>query len=464
MSGVRHGPWVVANSHSVLICGLIAEGPSPSECSVMAIHKLTDLKIKAKLREVQEQSFSPDAKNALLGDGQGLYLSISKAGTASWLFRYMDNGKAKSTGLGGYPAVSLQKARELAQGLRDARASGVDPQRAKREKDELRRLEQNRSKTFEDCASDYISLAKSSWKSDKHAQQWTNTLTQYAYPVIGALPVADVTTDHVLKILKPIWQDKAETASRLRNRIESVLDWAAANGRRTGDNPARLKGHLEHMLPRLRKDTQQHHAAMAHEDVPNFIKALDGQSGMARYALEFLILCASRTGEVVGATWTEIDLGKGVWTIPKERMKAGVEHRVPLSARAIAILELIKPFAGKIYVFPGGKKDKPLSNMAMMMLLRRMNLNDITVHGFRSSFRNWAGERTTYSFEVCEQALAHRLPDAVAAAYLRSDFFDKRLNLMADWARYCLSGSPDDNKTRADDRQTDPAEGSAAQA
>lgn len=429
----------------------------------MALHKLTDLKIKAKLREIQEQSFSPDAKNALLGDGQGLYLSISKTATASWLFRYMDAGKAKSAGLGGYPGVSLQKARELAQVMRDARASGVDPQRAKREQEEQRRLEQGRSKTFQNCAEEYIALAKPSWKSDKHGQQWKNTLAQYAYPVIGALPVADVATDDVLKILKPIWQSKAETAGRLRGRIESVLDWAAANGRRTGDNPARLKGHLEHMLPRLRKGTEQHHAAMPYEDVPEFIKSLDDQSGMARYALEFLILCASRTGEVIGATWAEIDVDKRIWTLPKERMKAGIAHRVPLSDRALAILELVRPFAGKTYVFPGGKQDKPLSNMAMMMLLRRMNLPDITVHGFRSSFRNWAGERTTYSFEVCEQALAHRLPDAVAAAYLRSDFFDKRLNLMADWERYCLNGTQDADSAQSKTLHADATEGAPPQ-
>jgi integrase len=407
----------------------------------MAIHKLTDLKIKAKLRIAQEQSFNPAAKNALLGDGQGLYLAISKTGTASWLFRYMDSGKAKSSGLGGYPSVSLQMARELAQRLRDARASGVDPQIAKRQRDEQRKLAENRVKTFSDCAADYIALTEPSWKSAKHAQQWRNTLAQYAEPVIGAMPVADVAAEHVLKILKPIWQTKAETASRLRGRIELILDWAAANGRRTGDNPARLKGHLEHMLPRLRSGTRQHHAAMHYEDVPALLDALEDHGGMSRYALEFLILCASRTGEVVGATWSEIDIGKRIWTIPKQRMKAGVEHRVPLSDRAIAILELIRPFTGDTYVFPGGKKDKPISNMAMMMLLRRMGHGEITVHGFRSSFRNWAGEQTNYTFEVCEQALAHRLPDAVAAAYLRTDFFDKRVNLMADWARHCLQGS-----------------------
>lgn len=404
----------------------------------MAIHKLTDPKIKAKLREYHDTSFSDDPKNALLGDGQGLYLAISKTGAASWLFRYMDNGKAKSTGLGGYPATTLAKARELAQELRDARASGIDPQRAQREKEAARVLEQNRTKTFQDCAEDYIRLTETSWKNKKHAQQWRNTLAEYAYPVIGKLPVSDVTADDVVKILKPIYSSKHETATRLRARIESVLDWAAAHGRRTGDNPARLKGHLEHMLPRVRK-TVEHHAAMPFEDVPKFLVKLAGQSGMSRYALEFLILCAYRTGEVIGAEWSEIDMDKAIWTIPAERMKAGVQHRVPLSPRALEILRLVKPFANGKFVFPGGKKDKPLSNMALLMLLRRMELTDITSHGFRSSFRVWAGHCTAYPFEVCEQALAHRLPDAVAAAYLRSDFIDKRVNLMADWAAHCTS-------------------------
>lgn len=408
----------------------------------MAIHKLTDLKIKARIKEITDLAFDPEkAKNALLGDGEGLYLSISKAGTASWLFRYMDAGKAKSTGLGGYPVVSLLVARELAQGLRDARATGTDPQRAKREQEAQRQLEQSRAKTFQDCAEDYLDLTETAWKNEKHRQQWRNTLTQYAYPVMGRIPVSDVTTDDVLKVLKPIWTKKTETATRLRGRIESVLDWATAHNRRAGDNPARLKGHLEYMLQRQRKDVK-HHAAMPYKDLPQFLVALSAQSGTARYALEFLILCASRTGEVIGAVWSEIDLDKALWTIPAKRMKAGVEHRVPLSARALEVLRLVKPFANGQVVFPGGKKDKPLSNMAMMMLLRRMELTDITVHGFRSSFREWADHETDYPFHVCEQALAHGLQSDVQAAYLRSDFVGQRTPLMADWAKFCTSAQP----------------------
>ncbi len=404
----------------------------------MAIHKLTDVKIRSKLKEARDLAYSSH-KNALLGDGQGLYLSIAKSGSASWLFRYMDAGKAKAVGLGAYPATSLQKARELAQGLRDARAGGVDPAAAKQEQRRLQRLEQARAKTFKTCAEEFIALSRPSWRNAKHAQQWENTLETYAYEVIGHLPIGDVDAASVVRLLTPIWTTKTETATRLRGRIEAIIDWAKVHGLREGDNPARLKGHLEHMLPKLRDSRHEHHPALPYERIPKFINDLQSESGIGRYALELLILCASRTGEVIAATWDEFDLEKGIWTIPKDRMKAGVEHRVPLGARALEILRLVRPYSGKKYVFEGRKKNTPLSNMAMTMIVRRMGYEGITVHGFRSSFRNWAGEQTDYPFEVCEQALAHRLPDAVAAAYLRTDFYEKRVNLMSEWASFCAS-------------------------
>ncbi len=407
----------------------------------MAIHKLTDIKIRSKLKEIKDLEYSTP-KNALLGDGLGLYLSIAKSGTASWLFRYMDEGKAKAVGLGAYPATSLQKARELAQSLRDARAGGVDPSTAKKEQRRVQQLEQARARTFKSCAEEFIELSRPSWRNAKHAQQWENTLKQYAYPVIGHLAIADIDTSNVVRLLTPIWTTKTETAMRLRGRIEAIVDWAKVHDLRHGDNPARFKGHLEHMLPKIRGARHKHHPALPYEQITEFLKALQNQSGHGRYALELLILCASRTGEIIGATWDEFNLEKGIWTIPKERMKAGVEHRVPLGMRALEILRTVRPFSGKTYVFEGRKKDTPLSNMAMNMILRRMGYEDITVHGFRSVFRNWCGEQTDYPFEVCEQALAHRLPDAVAAAYLRTDFYEKRVNLMAEWEHYCLSDTP----------------------
>ena len=404
----------------------------------MSIHKLTDVKIRSKLKQIKDLEYSAP-KSALIGDGQGLYLSIAKSGTASWLFRYMDNGKAKSVGLGGYPATSLQKARELAQALRDARAGGIDPAAAKKEQRRVQRLKQARAKTFKTCAEEFIELSRPSWRNAKHAQQWKNTLEQYAYPVIGHLTISEVDTPSVVRLLMPIWTTKTETAMRLRGRIEAIIDWAKVHGLREGDNPARLKGYLEHMLPKLRETRHQHHPALPYQQIPEFLKALQNESGLGRYALELLILCASRTGEIIAATWDEFDQEKMIWTIPKDRMKAGVEHRVPIGARALEILRLIRPYSGSKYVFEGRKKNTPLSNMAMTMIVRRMGYQGITVHGFRSSFRNWAGELTDYPFEVCEQALAHRLPDAVAAAYLRTDFYEKRVNLMAEWERFCLS-------------------------
>lgn len=405
----------------------------------MAIHKLTDLKIKAKIREVQDLSYSPNAKNALVGDGQGLYLGISKSGTASWLFRYMDHGKAKTVGLGGYPATSLQKARAKAQTMRDARTGGIDPVVAKKEGVREQKLQLAKAKTFEACANEFIEFSRSSWKSLKHCQQWQNSLANYAFPVIGQSSIGDIQADEILRILAPIWETKTETATRLRGRIESVIDWATVHGWRKGDNPARFKGHMEYLLPKVRVGCKNHHPSLPYEQLPSFMNNLQDQSGMARYALEFLILCASRTGEIIGAKWVEFNLTKAIWVIPGERMKAGVEHRVPLGKRAIQILTTIRPFSGKDFVFISGKQDAPLSIMAMAMLLRRMKMTDVTVHGMRSTFRNWAGECTEYPFEVCEQALAHRLPDEVAAAYLRSDFLDKRVNLIADWEKFCLS-------------------------
>ena len=413
----------------------------------MATNKLSDLQIKAKIRKIQDLAFS-QRKNALVGDGDGLYLSIANNAksnnvTASWLFRYMDHGKAKSVGLGPYPGTTLKVAREEAQSLRSSRAGGVDPAESKRAAEREKKLQQAKSKTFQICAEEFIALSRSSWKNAKHAQQWENTLSDYAYPFIGQLPIGAVQAVDVVRVLKPIWVSTTETAMRLRGRIESVIDWATAHGLREGDNPARLKGHLEYMLPKLRNaERHKHHPALPYERLPAFILELNEQSGMARYALEFLILCASRTGEVIDTTWDEFYLPKGIWVIEKERMKAGIEHRVPLGKRALEILALVRPFSGKKYVFAGRKKDSPLSNMAMSMLLRRMGYTDITVHGMRSTFRNWAGEQTTFPFEVCEQALAHRLPDAVAAAYLRTDFFDKRVSLIADWEKFCLSACP----------------------
>jgi integrase len=402
----------------------------------MALNKLTDLKLESIVAKARKAAGTPNAKSALVGDGAGLYLSIVKAGSASWLFRYMVAGKAHTIGLGGYPKVSLKFARAKAQEVRDSLAQGIDPSLAKKEVARQQKIAAAKAKTFDACAAEYIELQRPMWANEKHAQQWTNTIATYASPLIGKLPIAHIETDDVLNVLKPIWTSKPDTASRLRGRIESVLGWATVHGWRSGQNPARFKDHLEHLLPKRQASAQKHHASMPYAEVPAFMQKLQNESGMARYALEFLILCASRTGEVIAAKWSEIDASKRVWTIGASRMKAKVEHRVALSDRALEVLKTVKPFSQGEYVFVGRRHDKPLSNMAMAELLKRMGVTGITVHGFRSSFRVWAGEQTSYPFHVAEQALAHSLPDAVQAAYLRSDFFEHRVGLMRDWATF----------------------------
>jgi integrase len=377
-------------------------------------------------------------------DGAGLHLLVKDSGSRSWVYRYMLNGKSRDLGLGaaGAGGLSLAEARNLATGLRLKVKAGVDPLVERQQAEaEVRAAEQAATVagvTFKQMAETHIAANRDSWRNGKHRQQWQNTLTAYAYPVIGDMAVADVDTPHVLKILEPIWKEKAETASRLRGRIETVLDSAKARGYRTGENPARWRGHLAQILPLRSKLSRGHHKAMPFDAIPAFLKRLREREAVAALALEFVILTASRTSEAIEATWVEIDLEKAIWTIPAARMKAGKEHRVPLPPRAVQILEGMQQL-GSAYVFPGTRSDS-LSSMAMAMLLRRMKA-DVTVHGFRSGFRDWAAECTGYSHEVAEMALAHTISSAVERAYRRGDLFDKRRQLMADWAAFCEGGA-----------------------
>jgi integrase len=297
--------------------------------------------------------------------------------------------------------------------------------------------------TFRQVAESYISANEGGWRNDKHRQQWKTTLSTYVYPVIGEMPVAEVGTAHVLQILEPIWKEKAETASRVRGRIETILDAAKARGYREGENPARWRGHIAQILPARSRLTRGHHKALPYEAIPEFVGKLRAREAVAALALEFTILTAARTGEVIGAKWDEVDMDKAIWTIPPARMKAGKEHRVPLSARAVEILNETQRF-GKEWLFPAARGGK-LSGMAMTMLLRRMGV-DVTVHGFRSAFRDWAAERTSYAHEVAEMALAHTIENKVERAYRRGDLFDKRRRLMDDWAAYCGSGGAEGEK------------------
>lgn len=391
-----------------------------------------------------------NAKPGRHADGAGLHLLVKESGARSWVFRFMLAGKSRDVGLGpaaGAGAVSLADARLAASALRMKVKAGVDPlaerEREAREATAAAQAALITGTTFKVVAEAHISANEDSWRNPKHRQQWRNTLTTYAYPVIGEMPVAEVGTAHVLTILEPIWREKPETASRLRGRIETVLDAAKARGFRSGENPARWRGHLAQILPdtgkakaarnrRLGRDG--HHRALPYDDLPAFMTALRGRKAMAALALEFVILTTARTGEVIGAKWDEVDLAKTIWTVPASRMKAGKEHRVPLSPRAIEILEVVKVLGGD-YLFPGASDGK-LSGMAMAMLMRRMKV-DATPHGFRSAFRDWAAERTGFSHEVCEMALAHAIGSKVEAAYRRGDLFDKRRKLMEAWAQYC---------------------------
>jgi integrase len=372
------------------------------------------------------------------GDGNGLWLQISKYGTKNWVYRFTLNSKSREMGLGPVTDIFLAKARQDIQGYRDQVRQGVDPIEARKADKQAKQKEAAKTKTFDECVASFLEAKESEWKNAKHRQQWENTLKTYARPVIGKLSVADVDTGLVLKILEPIWLTKTETATRVRGRIENVLDWATTREYRQGLNPARWRGHLETLLPKPSKVSKiDHHAALPFKLLGGFVKLLRKETCTAARALEFTILVVARTSEVLNAKWCEIDMDEKIWIIPAYRMKSGKEHRIPLNERAIQLLEEMKKIKSNDYIFPGMKLGRPLSNMSMLAVLKRLERSDLTTHGFRSTFRDWAGESTAYPREVIEHALAHQLKDKAEAAYARGTLFDKRKRLMADWANYC---------------------------
>lgn len=375
------------------------------------------------------------------GDGGGLWLQISDAGTKSWVFRFKSpvTGKAREMGLGSFDTYSLAEARERAREQRKVVDAGRDPIAEREAARQSTRLAAAMAMTFDQCAAAYISAHRAGWKNAKHAQQWENTLAADVSPVIGALPVAAIDTALVVKVLEPIWTKKNETASRLRGRMESVLDWAKVRGYRTGENPARWRGHLDKILAAPAKVQRiEHHRALPFEEVGAFMADLATRAGTAAMAVRFGTLTAARSGEVRGATWDEFDMAAKVWTIPAERMKAEKEHRIPLSDAALAILQAVPRLVDSPYVFPAPRGGM-LSDMTLTAVLRRMGRADVTVHGFRSTFRDWAGETTAFPREVIEHALAHRLKDKAEAAYARGTLFDKRRLLMDSWAKHCTT-------------------------
>jgi integrase len=368
------------------------------------------------------------AKPGKYSDGGNLYLIVSPNGSRKWVLRFTWRGRAKEMGLGSAAAVSLANVREKAASARRKIAEGLNPI------DERKRT--SGVPTFGEMADEVREALSVGFRNEKHKAQWKSSLTSYAAQLSNK-PVDTVTTDDVLAVLKPIWTTKPETASRVRGRIEKVLDAAKAKGFRQGENPARWRGHLDHLLSRPSKLARGHHAAMPYDEVAGFVANLQKREAIAALALELCMLTAARSGEILGMRWDEIDLEKKIWTVPAHRMKAGREHRVPLSQRATAIFVRLTEQRSSDFVFPGQRRDKPLSNMAMEMMLRRMKIENATVHGFRSSFRDWAGNETGYPRELIETALAHVIGDKAEQAYRRSDALEKRRNLMEAWANYC---------------------------
>lgn len=361
------------------------------------------------------------------GDGRGLFLYVKPSGARSWVLRYQVQGRRRDLGLGAFPDVSLAIARDRAAEARRLIAEGEDP---------ITKKQQAKPKTFREAALELIESKRPGWKNAKHAAQWAATLESYVFPKIGAVQVAKIETADVISTLTPIWAAKPETANRVRQRIEAVIDYASALGIRSGDNPARWRGHLDHLLPKPKKiRAVKHHPALPHAQIAHFMTDLAQREGVAARALAFTILTAARSGETRGMTWGEVDLGAKVWTIPAVRMKAAKEHRVPLTDAALALLGQRAKGPDDALIFGSeAKPGKPISDMSMTAVLRRMERDDITVHGFRSTFRDWAGETTSFPREVIEAALAHGIKDKAEAAYARSDLFDKRRTLMEAWA------------------------------
>ena len=391
---------------------------------------------KAKELSALEVSRLTKPGRFAVGVVDGLHLEVFSSGARSWLLRIMVGGKRCDMGLGGYPAVTLAQAREDARAMRAKVRAGINPLEEAKEAKSALKASLAAALTFQQSAEKYIEAHKAGWSNEKHIKQWTNTLTTYAYPKIGNVLVRDVELPQVLAVLEPIWKTKTETASRLRGRIESVLDWATARNYRQGLNPARWKGHLDKLLPKPSKVAKvEHHDALPASDVGAFMIELRKHEGIGAKALEFAILTAARSGEVRGATWSEIDLDSKTWIIPGARMKAGNEHRVPLPEAAVALLKSLPRIGGSdlVFVAPRGGQ---LSDMTLSAVIRRMKAPCVP-HGFRSTFRDWAAERTNYPRDLAEMALAHTITNKVEAAYRRGDMFEKRRRMMDEWAKFC---------------------------
>lgn len=374
-------------------------------------------------------------------DGLNLVLQVSATGSKSWVFGYTLRGRSREMGLGSLHDVSLAAARKRAEEARALLKEGKDPIEVRDARRVAEALAKAATISSRDAWTRYIKAHRAGWRNAKHADQWTNTLETYAGPVLGDVPVSLVDVGLVMRVIEPHWKTKNETMRRVRARLEAVLDWARVHGYRAGENPARWKGNLDKLLPKPSRVARvEHHAALGYAEIGAFMEKLREQAGEAARALEFLILTAGRTGEVIGAKPEEFDLDAGIWTVPASRMKGGRRHRVPLSLRAVEIVR-DRVEQDRPYVFAGGKPGEPLSNMAMAETLKRMG-QGVTVHGFRSTFRDWVADKTTYPRELAEAALAHKMDDTTEAAYQRSDMIEKRRAMMVAWSRYCAEPKP----------------------
>lgn len=394
-------------------------------------------KLSVKGIESIERAGVPGMTN----DGDGLYFKVRKGGGTSWIFRYRQDKKLRDMGLGAYPEISLAKARELAFDARKRIAQGQDPIEQRREDAEAikqeAKLAEQKAITFAELVAEYIESHQAGWKNVKHGQQWQNTLSTYAFPIIGELPPSQITTDHLLEILRPIWTNKTETASRVRNRVELVWKFAKARGLCHGENPALWRGHLDALLPRPSKvKTVKHHEAMPYQDVPQFMVKLENVNSMSARALELIILTACRSGEALGATWDEIDMVERLWDIPEGRMKGEKAYTIPLCNRVMELLKSLPRVKSNPHVFPGARSGRPVSAQAVYNTTKLHGGETITIHGFRSSFRDWAADNTNAQREVIEMSLAHVVAQGAEAAYWRSKILNKRRVLMEDWASF----------------------------
>ena len=396
----------------------------------------------ARIRVLTALKIRQNLKPGMYADGLGLYLKVRAGNSRSWIFRYRINGKLRDMGLGPFHTVPLAEARARAEVFRVMQLNGLDPLEERRKEQRAKIIETTADITFEKCAETYIATHRDGWKNGKHAEQWTATLQAYVYPVFKDRPIDEIDDALVLEVLQPIWKEKTETASRVRGRIERILDWARIMKYRAGENPARWRGHLDHLLPkRSRVAAIIHHAALPMDETPGFIQILRREKTVVARAFEFCILNATRTSETMGMRWNEYDENAELWIVPAARMKAGRDHRLPLARRSVEILAEMQKMRIGDFVFPGGVHERPLSTMAFLMTLRRLKRTDITAHGFRSTFRDWAAERTDFPNEVVEMALAHAISNKVEAAYRRGDLFAKRRQLAEAWATFC-GGTP----------------------